>query len=1109
MFLYNPKLSSAGVQSQTDVAADAESHGFATGPQSGIRENLVANLATKFSDTHLAMRTQIRRRMRERADTIEKLTGTRIEHDYLFPELSAALEDDAIKPSENAYGHYGRAVMNAKTGTSTQGADEVFSASLAAEKQIEALRKQYPQIPSYADILKGAVENAQLIREQRDETAARSTTAGAAAGFVGSMMGVMNEQNPWTLATLPVGGFGKTIAARVGTEFLTQSALEYVNQFHFIKKEREIYGDEFNAGDAAANVIAAGVGGAVIRGGMESVPMLKNTVRAKAEQTYKAMDALATKNTRLGRLAAKIKNSETPMDAAQILREAPTNLASDLIEKIDPQPTESVRVAQASAEPEILLERILPRGMEWSEHVARAEQTQTALEAGDALPEFQPMQANTLGRSLPAVSVRDLKVDAKTFQFKGGGDDFGVTERLKGITEWNPELAGNIVVWEAKDGTRYIADGHQRTGLASRIMRDNPQLDIRIPAYIYREIDGVTAMDARYNAAIKNIGEGTGDSLDAAKVFKYGDAEKVAKAMRSLAPNLAIVKQGKAIARLGDEAFVLAETTNVPQNYSALIADLTDDAEKQAAMMRLLIESEPDNVFMAENIMKQALADDFSVETTIDLFGENTSLVPLYKDKAKILDRVLKQLSKEKAALANLVRNDEIVEAFGNQVNLDATQQGLDAAKALQTIVQKNAFSKGAVSELLTQAAREVQNGTGHTAAARGFVTLLRERIERDGFAKFVTDSSGKFDLQGKSFGEIAGIEQQNLFREALEASAPLGEPKAIEARYQDFKEAAGMGEMPASAKASGDTSPASQRIDQGALETSQALPSQRTKRSPSSSVFSTAKISPSKEKGGSAKIGEVDASTKKRILHKSNDVKTLLTQAENTIAPLKSWLGELTNDIKGVEVVGARVKDAKELADKAEFLSRPANQISDYLGARVTFETMEGMRDFIAKFEAEAKVIDKEDFLQAGRPKSGYRAIHLQATTKDGFSYELQVMPKSIYDVYEEGRQGYAKWKSLREKLSPEQKLAKDADLAKDKKIYDAAWTKFLESDESGAIESRFATIDLDEELPLDGFSVRAEDGREISEFKTVRDLLNDIEESDAMVKAATECLL
>lgn len=1102
MFLRNPQAVSAGIQGQSSQNQGEQT--YSTGPESGLVENWKANAALKYADTQWAMKTQIDRGLKQREEMVFQKTGQRLSHAYYFPELSQAVDDDAVKPSEFARDYFGKVRESA--------ADESLANARDVERKIKKLRETDPSIPDFAQILADAKSNVQMLREQRDEVDERATTMGKIGGFIGGINATLNENNPWSLATLPVGGVGKTVAGRVATEFMSQSAIEYANQFNFIKKEREIYGDVFNPEDAKRSVLLAGAGGALFRGAFEAAPVLKNTVRDKALQTSIKMDELATKDTRVGRLAARITRAKTPQEAANAIREAPTSVVNSFVDEVDANPNESVRIAKMAIEPELIMERALPRGVEWADHVNTANQVNDTLERGEPLPDLTPATGNTIGRSLPAVPVRDLVVDAERFQFKEGGDSMGVTERLKGIQEWNPDLAGTIAVWEAKDGTRYIADGHQRTGLARRIMANNPNMDIRIPAHIYREVDGITPRDARYYAAIKNIGEGTGSALDTAKVFKYGDKESLDKVMRSLAPNQANVRQGKAIAALGDEAFRLAETTNVPQNYSALIADLTQDEAKQAAMMRLLIESEPDNAFMAQQIMRQALSDDFSAETTVDLFGEVTNMVPLYTDKAKVLDKALKHIGKEKSALANLVRNDDIVQAFGNTLNLDATQQGLDIAKSLQVIIEKQAFSKGPISDLLTQAAKEVQNGTSHGAAARGFTTLLREQIKANGLGSLLSDTAGKLDVQGKSFSEIAGIEQQNLFREAVEKTAPMGEPKAIEARFNDFKAAAGQAEMPASAKASGETSAAPQRIDQGASVATQAAPSQRTKRLEPSPVFSTAKMSPSKEKGGLAKIGEVDASTGKRILHKMNDVKTLLGQAEKTVAPLKEWLTVLSKDIKGIEVAGVRAKDIVTMEDKAKWMERPANQISDYLGARVTFDSMEAMREFMAKFEGEAKVIDKEDFLQSGRQNTGYRAIHLQALTKDGFSYELQVMPKTIYDVYEEGRQGYAAWKALRgkEDLTDAQIAKQDAAFAKDKEIYDKAWQKFTESgDEAANIEARFATIDPNEELPMDGFAVKYEDGREVPQFKTVRDMLADIEESDAIAKAATECLL
>jgi hypothetical protein len=1110
----------SGIISQSNFPTNKM--GFATGPKTGIAENWeAAVVAGKFADSFYAYNDLINANIKDRANQIQQLTGKRIEHDYVFPELNAAVLDDNVEPSKEAYSFYKNSWL---PGAQVSKSVDALKKARDSEREIEELRKQYPQIKSFQQLIDDAKGTAKMLREQQEDVSSRSSTMGAIGGLIGGIQGEVNENNPATLYTLPIGGFGKTVFMRIGTEALTQMGIEYVNQFHFIKKERELYGDTFSPERAAENVLFAGAGAALFRGAFEITPPLANAVRAKALQTSAKIDELATKDSRIGRIAARIKATNTPDEAAQILRSEPTEAMQSFIEAVDDNPIERARVADIAVSGEIALERALPRGVDWNQHVSNANQVNDALERGDPLPELTPARGNTIGNSLPAIPVRDLKVDAERFQFKGGGDDRGVTQRLSGVQDWNPELAGNIVVWEAADGTRYVADGHQRTGLATRLMNEKPELNIRIPAYVYREVDGITALEARYRAAIKNIGEGTGDALDTAKVFRYGDKERIDKVMRSLSPNQANVRQGQALARLGDEAFMIAETTDIPLNYSSLVADLTNDEAKQAAMMRLLMQAEPENAFVAENIMRQALTDDFSEETTSDLFGEVTSMVPLYTDKAKVLDKALKIIGKEKSALSNLVRNDDIVQAFGNTLNIDATQQGLDMTKALQTIVQKQAFVKGPIADLLTQAAKEVQNGTSHTAAARGFTRVLREQITPDWIRGVVSGTAGELKLQGKSFGEIAGIEQQNLFREAVENSAPMGEPKAIEARYADFKEAAGQVEIPASAKASGETSPASQRIDNGALEGSQDVPVQLTMRSKLSPTFSTAKISPSNEKGGFAKIGEVDAATGKRILHKLNDVKPLLKQAEKTIEPLKTWLTNLSSEINGIEFVGARVKDTKKLTDKAKILNRPANQISDYLGARVTFDSMKSMREFMAKFEGEAKIIDKEDFLQSGMPASGYRAIHLQALTKDGFSYELQIMPKTIYDVYEEGRAGYAKWKTLRENFTPEQRIQATADLAKDKEIYESAWKKFTDSeegavskvskvfkiDESAAnIERQFATIDPNEQLPIDGFAVKYENGKEVSEFKTIRDLLTEIDEYDAIAKAATECLL
>ena len=105
----------------------------------------------------------------------------------------------------------------------------------------------------------------------------------------------------------------------------------------------------------------------------------------------------------------------------------------------------------------------------------------------------------------------NLTTDAKAFQYKSGGDEAGVTERLQGVQRWDPVKAGIAIVYERKDGTRVVADGHQRLGLAKKMAEQGQ--DPHMLGVLMREVDGFTVEDVREAAALKNIAEGNGRCL--------------------------------------------------------------------------------------------------------------------------------------------------------------------------------------------------------------------------------------------------------------------------------------------------------------------------------------------------------------------------------------------------------------------------------------------------------------------------------------------------------------------------------------------------------------------------------------------------------------------
>jgi hypothetical protein len=171
------------------------------------------------------------------------------------------------------------------------------------------------------------------------------------------------------------------------------------------------------------------------------------------------------------------------------------------------------------------------------------------------------------------VPASSILIDADRFQFKSGGDAAGVTDRLKGVNEWDPGLAGRVTLWQDNEGRLFAADGHQRVGLAKRVGADTP-----IDAMVLRERDGISAETARTWAALKNVAEGTGSAVDAAKVIRGGGGEAL---LKRLPPRSALVRDAGALYRLSDDAFGAVVNEVIPPDQAAVIGHLLPTGPKR------------------------------------------------------------------------------------------------------------------------------------------------------------------------------------------------------------------------------------------------------------------------------------------------------------------------------------------------------------------------------------------------------------------------------------------------------------------------------------------------------------------------------------------------
>lgn len=349
-----------------------------------------------------------------------------------------------------------------------------------------------------------------------------------------------------------------------------------------------------------------------------------------------------------------------------------------------------------------------------------------------------------------ARSVRpdDLTVDASRFQFKAGGDELGVTDRLRGVKEWNPMYAGRVVAWEDKAGGLFLADGHQRLGLARRLEGEG-HAPIGVDALVLREADGVSAEDARVYGALKNIAEGTGSMVDAAKVIRGAGDHLLAH----LPPKSALVRDARALASLSDEAFGAVYNDVLPADYAAVIGHLLPDRpEAHGAMVDLLVKTDPANRGQAESIVRQGIAAGMHSAEQVDLFGSREVMQSLMLERAKVLEKGLAQLRKSKLLFKTAAKEADRLEAVGSKIAKSASEKEAQANAQALELVSRLAFTHGPIADALNDASRRLAAGAKLADVADEFAaavkrtdlgTLAREAANDDA-NRLVPDGAGR-----------------------------------------------------------------------------------------------------------------------------------------------------------------------------------------------------------------------------------------------------------------------------------------------------------------------------------------------------------------------------
>lgn len=670
----------------------------------------------------------IREEMRRRLDAIEQSTGKRLRNPFTdrFDEV------DEIEIMRS-YRDQGR-------GFTAEAQRRIVALKLPLiEQEIAALASEFPDIETSERFEASIQARAEELRLQQE-------LAGFWPGLVGGAGASFTD--PLNLGTLPFGGGGRTILGVALREAGLNAAVEAGSQ-PFLAAERGEIGLDLTTDEALMNIGSAALFAGALGGGGKT---LERLLSGSDEALSDALDALPEDR----------RNPATELAAAELRRDGATSRAIGF-------------------EPEQLEDevRALETEVLGAEAVTRADQ---ALEADEPMPvepglaaltdrdDFLPQVTEDSepprvpaepGEPLPhselvTLDPSELQVDARRFQFKDGGDSDGVTDALRGVEVWDPIKSGDILVWEDAQGARFVADGHQRTALARRLAAQGQTPQLR--GFILREVDGVRAEDARALAAAKNIAQGTGSAIDAAKVLKV----RPDLIDGSLSPRTAVYRNAQGLMELSDDAFLMVVNGVVDDADAALVGRLVQDPGEQVAILSIIHNAAPSNLTETEALIRSALAAGFSKEVTMDLFGTSDVSASLLQVRAGILSAAISRLRRDRTTFNNLVRNRDDIEAAGNTLDASQNREIAQNAQELAETVLRTSSLAGPVSDALKRAVALQQGGAARAAATQQFLNQLRE---------LGPEALRRADASGRSAGAGRAGEQAETPNGTVEAT--------------------------------------------------------------------------------------------------------------------------------------------------------------------------------------------------------------------------------------------------------------------------------------------------------------------------------------------------
>jgi len=198
---------------------------------------------------------------------------------------------------------------------------------------------------------------------------------------------------------------------------------------------------------------------------------------------------------------------------------------------------------------------------------------------------------------------------------------------------------------------------------------------------------------------------------------------------------------------------------------------------------------------------------------------------------------------------------------------------------------------------------------------------------------------------------------------------------------------------------------------------------SQVTDAPPPSTVLATAQSKPPLLTRGETNkvVGDIN-SIGFPLYHKTDNFNEIYKTLSQKVDTVKKELQPIATKYDGD--LKARIKEKASLKEKLALKpTMTVQNISDVLGVRISVDNVTAAKVLFSELDKKYKLIGRDDFLDdVGRTlthNTNYRRIHLQALTKDGFSFELQISLKELDPLIDINHAFYKKIKYQKDQYS------------------------------------------------------------------------------------------